>query len=477
MDKEDLYKYLPGESELSLFPEKITLGHQNFECRYVFNPGNIKDGITVKIPSAISSVVPPDSIDWLVPGLYREKIMFLIRGLPKEYRKQLVPVSDTVDTIIKEMSKKKGGLLTSLSNFIVERFNIDIPVSEWPDNDLPDYLKMRIAITDTDGKTIACSRDRGILRREVKMDSNLEEFQAEKQKWEKESITSWNFPDLPESIKLTGKLGNIQAFYPGLEKKGMAINLRLFLNMEKAVRSHKDGIKALFMIYFAKDLKFLKKNLSVFKNDIKMASRFGDAEQIQQQMFNKITNDLFLQNIRTKNEFLSCIESITPLLLLQGKEMSEKVSAVISAFHNTRSELFRRIAVNRSKNLSCFFNALINELENLVPDSFITIYETERLDALPRYLKAIELRIQRALNNFEKDREKTIEIEKFINSLNELLAGLSAEDSEEKRREIENFFWLIQEYKVSIFAQELKTPFPVSSKKLEKKLNEIKRIQ
>ena len=477
MDKEDLYKYLPEESELSLFPEKITIGHQNYECRYVFNPGNEKDGITVRIPSTISSTVPPDSIDWIVPGLYREKITFLIRGLPKEYRKQLVPVSDTVDTIIKEMPKKNGGLLTSLSHFIFTRFNINIPVSEWLDNDLPDYLKMRIAITDTNGKTIVCSRDKGILKSEVKAESNLEEFQAEKQKWEKESITSWNFPDLPENIKLTGKLGNSRVFYPGLEKKGMSINLRLFQNMEKAVRSHKEGIKALFMIYCSKDLKFLRKVLSVFKNDAKPDFGFGGAEHIQQQMFNKITNDLFSQNIRTKKKFLSCIESISPLLLLRGKEMSEKVSAVISAFHNTRSELFRLTTLNRSKSLSCFFNTLINELENLVPDSFITIYDTERLNALPRYLKAIELRIQRALNNFEKDREKTMEIEKFTNSLNELLTGLSAEDSEEKRKEIENFFWLIQEYKVSTFAQELKTPFPVSSKKLEKKLNEIKRIK
>ncbi|MFO7558137.1 MAG: ATP-dependent RNA helicase HrpA [Desulfobacterales bacterium] len=477
MNKEGLYKYLPEESELSLFPEKITLGRHKYECRYVFNPGNTKDGVTVRIPSTISSAVPSDSIDWLVPGLYKEKITYLIRSLPKEYRKQLVPVSDTVDTIIKEMPGNKGNLLTSLSNFIAARFNIDIPVSEWPDKDLPDYLKMRIAITDIDGKTIVCSRDREILTREVKAESNLEEFQEEKQKWEKESIISWDFPDLPESITLTGTLGNIRIFYPGLEKKGMTINLRLFQNMEKAFRSHQEGIKALFMIYFSKDLKFLKKNLSVFKNDVKIASGFGGAEHIQQQIFNKITNDLFLKNIRTRKEFLSCTESIAPRLLLHGKEISEKVSAVISAFHNTRSALLHHKATNRSKNLNSFFNTLADELKNLVPDSFITIYETERLDALPRYLRAIELRIQRALNNFEKDREKTIGIEKYIKGLNELLAGLSAEDSEERRREIENFFWLIQEYKVSIFAQELKTPFPVSSKKLEKKLNGIKRIK
>ncbi len=477
MNKENLYEYFPEESELSLFPEKITLGDQNHECRYVFNPGHKNDGITVRVPATISSAVPPDSIDWLVPGLYREKITFLIKGLPKEYRKQLVPVSDTVDTIIREMPKKKGTLLTSLSKFIFKKFNIDIPVSEWPDNELPDYLKMRIAIADINGKTIACSRDKKILSREVKTESNLEEFRAEMEKWEKKSITSWSFSDLSENIKLTGKFGNSRVFYPGLEKKRMSINLRLFQNMAKAVRSHKEGVKALFMIHFSKDLKFLKKNLSVFKNDLKTASCFGSTEHIQQQMFSKITNDLFLQNIRTKKKFFSCIESISPILLLRGKELSEKVSTVISAFHNTRSDLLRHTAINRSKKLSRFFNALADELENLVPDSFVTIYDSERLDTLPRYLKAIELRIQRAINNFEKDREKATEIEKFTTSLNELLAGLSAEDSEEKRKEIENFFWLIQEYKVSIFAQELKTPFPVSSKKLDKKLNEIKRIK
>jgi ATP-dependent helicase HrpA len=120
---------------------------------------------------------------------------------------------------------------------------------------------------------------------------------------------------------------------------------------------------------------------------------------------------------------------------------------------------------------------LTKELESLVPDSFITIYTTERLDTIPRYIKAIELRTHRALNNLEKDREKASEIEKFTKILNELIANLSHEDSEEKRKEIETFFWLIQEYKVSVFAQELKTPFPVSSKRLDKKLKEIGRMK
>ncbi|MBW1746586.1 MAG: DUF3418 domain-containing protein, partial [Deltaproteobacteria bacterium] len=123
-----------------------------------------------------------------------------------------------------------------------------------------------------------------------------------------------------------------------------------------------------------------------------------------------------------------------------------------------------------------FFNGLRNELSRLVPERFMDLYDNERLTHIARYIKAIDIRAQRASVNFEKDELKAKKLKIYVDGLNEMLKKLSSFVSEEKKQAIEEYFWLIEEYKVSVFAQELKTAFPVSEKKLDKKLKEIERM-
>ncbi|MBU0768514.1 MAG: DUF3418 domain-containing protein, partial [Proteobacteria bacterium] len=167
MKPEDIIRYDPDEKELSLFPDRIDSGGLSLDCTYRFEPGSSDDGVTVNIPASMTALVPSESLEWLVPGLYREKITTLIKGLPKTFRKKLVPVANTADIIISEMPKTKTSLITALGNFIYTRFGIDIPSSAWPDDLLPDHLKMRISITDAKGKELFSNRDPNILSRPI----------------------------------------------------------------------------------------------------------------------------------------------------------------------------------------------------------------------------------------------------------------------------------------------------------------------
>ena len=123
-----------------------------------------------------------------------------------------------------------------------------------------------------------------------------------------------------------------------------------------------------------------------------------------------------------------------------------------------------------------FFEELTRELERLVPVTFVSIYDMLRLDHLPRYIEASAIRARRAVVDFEKDRSKSREVVKFTDGLNQLLKGLSPSVSEEKRQAIEAYFWMVEEFKVSVFAQELKTAIPISAKRLKIKLGEIGRM-
>jgi ATP-dependent helicase HrpA len=194
-------------------------------------------------------------------------------------------------------------------------------------------------------------------------------------------------------------------------------------------------------------------------------------------MFQKVVHDLFHKNIRRKNEFKTWTKSASPLLLTKGRELLNSVLSVVAAYHEARSKLYQLEIANRSNSYTVsFFSSLREDLSQLVPEIFIQLYDSDRLNHMVRYIRAITIRAERGSVSLEKDQTRGEDVKVFSDRLANLLETLSPSVSKEKRRAIEDFFWLIQEYKVSIFAQELKTPFPVSKNKLKKKLNEIERM-
>jgi ATP-dependent helicase HrpA len=483
MKLEDILRYHPDEKELSLYPDTINLGNHRFDCVYTFDPEKNEDGATVKIPVSHAPKITSESLDWLVPGLYREKITSLIKGLPKVFRRKLVPIANTVEAIINEMPKTQRSLITELGNFIHNRFGIDIPASAWPSDLLPDYLKMRISITDQRGRELCSGRDPSILRRTISTNIDPKEsgeFKSARKKWEKTGITCWDFPDLPESISITGENHSTWFVYPAIQKAShqeKSVNLRLFLHPDQAVDVHKNGVAGLYAIHFLKDLRFLKKALTLPKKNEKTADYFGGAKRFQKKLYENIINTLFCKNIRSRDAFYSHAQSVAPEILPMGRKLLERSLSVLEAYHETRTELYRlEMACRTNPAALKFLDDLREELAKLVPDTFLDLYDTDRLIHLVRYIKAMGVRAQRALVNLEKDKEKEKQVRVFTDRLNKLLQELSPAASAEKKAAVENYFWLIEEYKVSIFAQELKTPFRISKKRIEKKLQEIERM-
>jgi ATP-dependent helicase HrpA len=396
-----------------------------------------------------------------------------------------VPIAKTVETLIKEMPNTSNSMVTTLGEFIFKRFGVDIPASAWPDKDLPDHLKMRVAITDPDGKKLRCSRDKSILKKDLPEMANWDikqsdEYEPAKKKWEKSCLTGWDFPDIQEEILLTGKANTKCTFYPGLEqdkKSSKTVNLRLFRSKDQATTSHKKGVAALYGLIFSTELKFLKKNLRISNDVANYPKYFGGIKIFEKRLYDKVTTDLFSINIKTKKAFDSHAEKTAPVIQKKGLDLLKKTEIVLKTYHETRTILHNLHMANKeNQTATMFLDDLCKQLERVVPETFAALYHTSRLDHIIRYIKAIALRGQRGLSDFKKDQDRAIELKKFNQSLNELVKGLNLRTSEEKREAIEEFFWLIEEYKVSIFAQELKTPFPVSKKRLDKKLNEIKRM-
>ncbi len=493
MKKSDLFHYLPDENELNLYPDRLLVGNRRLDCSYHFDPGKPEDGITLKVPSALAPSVPPESLDWLVPGLLAEKITALIKGLPKAYRKQLVPVSDTVDVIMKEMPEipnvpapgdgngaseiriPHAELLTALGNFIHTRFRVDIPASAWNTDVLPDHLKMRISLTGTDGKELCSGREKSILGRNISENIDPDALASARNKWEKTGIARWDFGDLPETVTVT-KDRNKWTVYPALTPDEQGVNLRLFEQRNEAASMHRKGVEKLFVIHFSSDLKFLKKALVLKKEDRDYAQYFGGAQAFEARIYERILADFFRKDIRKQKAFYTYTEAVEKEILPAGKKLLEKSSEVLKAFHQARSRLYDMEKANPLNGKMNFFKTLREELTLLVPETFANLYDRERMAHLERYIKALVIRAEKGLVNLEKDLLRAKEIRIYSDCLKELVKAVSPSVSEQKRAAITEFFWLLEEYKVSVFAQELKTAAPVSKKRLDNMLKDIERM-
>jgi ATP-dependent helicase HrpA len=480
MRREDLILYDPDEAEIAQFPDRLEIAGHPFNCTYTFEPGAEDDGVTVKIPAPLAPAVSPEAVDWLVPGLIPEKIEGLIKGLPKAYRKKLVPVKDTVAIICREMAQVESSLISALGEFIYSRFGVDIPAAAWSEKPLPDHLKMRIAITTSDGRQLRVGRDASILRHQMDESVESDEFKMLQRKWEKSGITAWDFGDLPDFISETDKQQPKWVAYPALEKDATAdkrVNLRLFQQREKALVSHRQGVMTLYAIHFSKDLKFLKRQLKIPADKCYLADYFGGAKKLEQRLYQHHVQTLFSKNIRSKNDFYAYAEKTGPQILASGRQLQEGTLAVLTAYNTARSLIVKiQSGYRGNANAVKFFEELITGLVSLVPENFFEIYDQNKFLHLERYIRAVLIRAQRAPVDFEKDQAKANEIRNFADGLNGLLKVLTPTVSAEKRRAIEDYFWLLEEYKVSVFAQELKTAVPVSAKRLADKLGQIERM-
>jgi len=476
MREEDLLCKQPDPDELALFPETVSAGGWRLACVYRFEPGKSEDGVTLKIPARAASAVPAASLDWTVPGLLRGKVLALLKGLPKEYRKRLLPLAGTAEIILAEMDRE-GPLPTALGRFIHRRFGIDIPGDRWPLAALDDHLRLRFAVVDAEGRELAAGRNVEILKEGFAGAEEIQALAEARRQWERSGLTVWDFGDLPESIHLPDAAGPAVIAYPGLEATAGDIQIRLFLSTAEARESHRRGVKALFALHFREELRHLHKAL-VPAGEMKLwSAAFGGAKSLENALFEKIVHDLFTADIRTGEAFAAHADEVRSRILPHGQEILRLAGPPLKALYEAEELLRTLEAANRgNRPVLKFLSGLRAELAALFPPDFLILYDEERLGHIRRYLRALAVRAQRGAVHLEKALIRGEEIRQLNDRREEIIRGLPPHASEEKRRALEEMRWMIEEYKVSLFAQEIKTAFPVSRKRLEARFAEIDRM-
>lgn len=488
MSEQDIVRSLPDGSHIDQFPEILVHGDLKLKLRYCFDPGQEEDGVTVSLPADIVGQVSPAIFDWLVPGLLPEKILFLIKGLPKAVRKKLVPVSETARQLARMVPLHQGPLVDALEKILLQKYQVRIERGQWPDPEsLPAHLRARFQLEDRSGKIVATSR-------------SLDDFSHEgtrkpgqghatiipspmRQKWERDDITTWDFAELPSRIPITGKIEELIGFaYPALTGQGQSVSIRLIADQEEARLATRSGLLALYALHFPKQLTAVKKECRKFlatgKKDWALYAWINDPGSFQDQVYCFVTFELFdcrAGIIPTQDFFERKIATLSSSGVLAGtirildliRQVLEQRALSFNFIHKFETSAPRANPDDKTR-----FFEYRKHLESILPPDFLHTSDLSRIQATFRYFKGLQVRIERAHAFPAKDVAKAARLAPFLGLMDLLPVDRSKLTAESQARILE-FQDMLEEFRISLFSPEIKTIYPVSEKRLKEKWQEV----
>ncbi|MCL2076751.1 MAG: ATP-dependent RNA helicase HrpA [Betaproteobacteria bacterium] len=474
LSRDDLMLHDALDVTVGKFPQKLKAGGVEYPLSYHFEPGNPRDGVTLSVALAQLNQLPARHLEWLVPGLLKEKIVQLIKTLPQKIRARLVPVPAFADEFLvwleqENQSKRKAeGILPLLIAYILTAKNLN--ARGWnvtPDAFRPDalspHLFMNIRVVDEHGRQLDMSRDLAQLKRDWGGKARQEFSGIDKSSPALTKLTEWSFGALPEIMEMESG-GQSVIGYPALVDEGDSVRLQVFDEQEEAGRVHARGLIRLFMLRFREQVKYLDKNLPDFTRMAMQYMPLGDAAELKEQILALVfTRACLAQPWPADAEsFAARVEEARPRLSLLAQEIARLIGLILSEWQ----ALGKKLATCKGRETAADIEA---QIKRLLGKRFIADTPFERLQHFPRYLKAVDVRIEKQRNDPARDLRLLAEYQPLWNRY----ARRAAAGQGNPDPRLEQLRWLLEELRVSLFAQELKTPIPVSIKRLQKMMEEI----
>ena len=465
MQEQDLLGASRTDFDQQAFPDALDYDGKELALSYAYRPGQDEDGITVALPYTLAQAVDPEVLEWLVPGLLQEKITALLRALPKPIRKQLLPIPEKAKTIASVLKPTQPTFLESLQDHIRQQYRIQIQAADWNASELPNHLKMRIEVQGADNQPIAAGRDLQQLTQSLEQHDTPAELNAWKEaagQWERGGITEWDFGDLPERIEIT-QVGGVPLYgWPSLDRSETGISLALCKSRAEAEARSRRGFFGLCAFSLGDKLGWLRrelKELAQFK-----ALYQGSPLELREQAFEHLERYLFHRDrvlpLRQR-DFTATLEQAEKLL----RGLAPRFISLVDGLLRDRREILLS---------GLTYRGLDKDLERLLPNDFLDRIPYQQLHHLRRYLKAVHVRAERNKTDSRKDAQKALLIKTYQDPLEEFAAE---DNSPERKNLIEELRWMLEEYRVSVFAQELGTAHPISPKRLDKKIEQIRQIR
>jgi len=452
-----------GEAPPERYPDFMETGLQKFPLRYHFKPGDDADGVTLSVPLAKLNTLEAGRLQWLVPGLQREKITALIRALPKPRRRSLTPVPQFADAALQRLRERyPEPFLPALAAVLGAISGLDITVADLDEAALPAHLRLRVEVLDGDGQPLGVSRDLEQLKTQFGKQARRRFMEDVGGPHRLDGAHDWVFGELPESVLSRGRDGQETEAWPGLVDQDEAVGLRLFATRQEAHEAHHFGVLRLLSLRLENRLKDLRRNHGLGASNLLAWSASGSTESLLGELADSslaLTAGKRPGGVRGKAGFevlLSAVRVELGPVFRRQAEFLERTLTSWSTLSLHLDDAFEEIRPT-------VYHDMRSQLDDMVYAGFLAELSPSRLEHYPRYLEAMQLRLEALELDPRRDAERSRQVQAFWQQYLSLL-----EEGRDYDEAVDRFRWLIEEFRVSLFAQQLGTCGKVSAERLRK---------
>ncbi len=481
------------------FPKIVRLGGVDCAASYLHEPGNPRDGLTVTIPLFALNQASEERAEWLVPGMLKEKIQALLKSLPQRPRSRFVPLPEHAERLanlfLQQERWSQGGLIDVLLKQARDETSLDIKRADFKPDMLSPHLFMNLRVTDEHGRQLGQGRNLAALKAEWggkargafqalatlkiaagaqpaadveqnKHENATNQAQAAPKKEATAAAhssdtryTGWSFGQLPELMELK-KGGHTLIGFPALIDQGDAVSIEVFDEPEVAAARHRLGLRRLCALSIKDALKYLEKNIPDLQKMAVAYMPLGTQEALRAQIINIAMDRAFLQEPLPQDaaQFAQRVQEGRGRLTLIANEVARLAATILAEYAAAQRK------IKDTKNAPEATQDAGRQLQALMPKDFIAQAPWAQLQHFARYLKAITVRLDKVRADPARDAARAKELQPLEQRYTRLLAERKgAQDAR-----MQEYRWMLEELRVSFFAQELKTPYPVSAKRLDK---------
>jgi ATP-dependent helicase HrpA len=453
------------------FPNSVQVEQLHLPLEYNLEPGSPEDGVTISVPQEALNQLNQNRVGWLVPGLVEEKVVALIKSLPKSLRRQYVPAAETAADVFKQLTFGQHDFEDQVARLLAKIGQQPVARSDFQLDRLPNHLRMNVRVVDATGDTLAEGRDISQLRKDLGAVASQTFAKIDDKAWSKSGLTQWSFGNLPAQVQLD-RNGLRLTGYPSLVDNGTDVSMKLSDMATKAAIETRGGIRRLAALSLRKFVKSQVDNLPQMNNWSMNAAAMGGGSVFRANLSDLIVDRAFFPEKgpypRTEADFNAQRKRARGLIPLAMQD----VIAVIGPIMQSYSDARKAISKANSSLWKYAVDDVKQQCKQLTTPGYLTDVQWGWLRQFPRYLQAMVSRLRKlAKNGVPRDRASFGEI-------TELLQKYESRRQEHAHRELFDpnllyYKWMIEEYRVSLFAQELGTAIAVSSVRLEKQWEKV----
>ena len=500
LTRDELMRHEAAGITTSAFPKMVRLGGVDCQASYLHEPGDPRDGITVTIPLFVLNQVHDERCEWLVPGMLKDKIQALLKSLPQRPRSRFVPLPDSATRLADLLGTPDRvghtGLVDALLKQVRDETSLDVKRADFKLDMVPPHLFMNFRVVDEHGRQLGQGRSLSALKAELgakargafqalaslkiapgaggkpnsdnkQSENKVDKAQAAPEKRARQApmaqaearYTAWTFGELPELMEI-GKGGQQLIGFPALIDAGDAVIIEVFDEPEVAAAKHRAGLRRLFALQIRDALKYLEKNLPDLQKMAVAYMPLGTQEELRSQILDVAMDRAFLLEPLPTNaeQFERRVQEGRGRLTLIANEVARLAATILAEYAAAARK------IKDTRNAPEATQDALAQLQRLVPKNFLTAAPWPQLAHFARYLKAITARLDKLRADPARDAAKLAE----LRPQEQRYWRLVAERKGAVDARMQELRWLLEELRVSFFAQELRTPQPVSVKRLDK---------